>query len=510
MRERRAWRVAGIGLVAATVISRWPFRSRFLFSWDSANFALGIARIDIAQHRPHPPGYLGYVLAARALNAVVHDANTAMVLWNIAATALAALVIGRFAWECAGRGHRALSAAAAVAIVLTSPAVWFYSEIADISSSELLFASVVAYAAWRAARGEDRAMFWCVAALAVAASFKVVTAILMAPTVIYAWTRVSPPVRRRTAVWVGIALMAGAAGWLVIQPGLPLIVWDTLRSSRWLFRGDPSHPILMLNRNLRDTLMAALAGLGLVNIAAGLWWIARDRRLPAAFDRTLALAWLLPGLFVFVFVMIAKPGYLMPLVPLGTLVVSAFYARLRPRVAVALVVIQALINVAHFTLLTPARLEAISGPAPYGAKTFVQRMASDLKEVSATTAFVINRSDRRMQALLDLVAASCPNGAPIIVAGDDWRRVMWYLPEATAIGVANGRVLAIARHTDARPLPEAGEELRTSCPIIWLASVDGAEGVSQPPGASETVPHVGWLTPPGTVRVTRDRVAAVR
>jgi hypothetical protein len=114
MRERRAWRVAGIGLVAATVISRWPFRSRFLFSWDSANFALGIARIDIAQHRPHPPGYLGYVLAARALNAVLHDANTAMVLWNIAATALAALVIGRFAWECAGRGHRAPRAVAPV------------------------------------------------------------------------------------------------------------------------------------------------------------------------------------------------------------------------------------------------------------------------------------------------------------------------------------------------------------------------------------------------------------
>jgi hypothetical protein len=94
-----------------------------------------MARIDIAQHRPHPPGYLGYVLVARAIDLVVHDANTALVLWNILATALAALVIARFVWESTGPEERARAATAAVVILLTSPAVWFYSDIAEIYSS---------------------------------------------------------------------------------------------------------------------------------------------------------------------------------------------------------------------------------------------------------------------------------------------------------------------------------------------------------------------------------------
>jgi hypothetical protein len=507
---RRAWWVASIAVVAATVISRWPFRSHALFTWDSANFALGMARIDIAQHRPHPPGYLGYVLVARAIDLVVHDANAALVLWNIFATALAALVIARFVWEITEPGKRTRASTAAAAILLTSPAVWFYSEIAEIYASELLFASLVAYAAWRAARGEDRALYWSVAALAMAAAFKVVTAILMAPVVLFAWTRVSAPTRRLTAALGVIALVAGAAAWLLVQPDLVSAVWRFAASSRWLFRGDADHPMRMLNRNVRDTLLAALVGLGALNFVILLWWMVRDRRLPAGLNGRFATLWLLPGLFVFVFVIIAKPGYVMPLVPLGVIVVSGFYARLRPAIGIALIAMQACVNVGHFTLLTPAAFVDESGDGSYASKTFVQRMAADLTGVSETTAFTIRRSDTRLHALLDLVARTCPGGAPVIVAGVDWRRVMWYLPEATAIQLAGGRVIATGRHTDASPLAPNGEELLTSCPIIWLASGEGADGVDRPPDATETVPHVGWLTGPGTLRVTRDGVEAVR
>jgi hypothetical protein len=499
-----------MSLVAATVISRWPFRSHALFTWDSANFALGMARIDIAQHRPHPPGYLGYVFVARAISLVVHDANEALVLWNIIATALAALVIARFVWESAAPEERGRAAMAAVAILLTSPAVWFYSEIADISPSELLFASIIAYTAARAVRGEDRALFWCVAALAMAAAFKVVTAILMTPVAIFAWTHVSLPARRRAAALVSIALVAGAGAWLVVQPELPSAVWRVAGSSSWFLRGDVDHPMRMLNRNVRDTLIAALVGLGAVNAVVLLWWMARDRRLPAGLDGRFATLWLLPGLLVFVFVIIAKPGYLMPLVPLGVLIVSGVYARLPPAIGVALIALQAFVNVAHFTLLTPAAFVGESGDGPYGSKTFVQRMAADLTGVTETTAFRIRQSDRRLDALLDLVGRTCPSRMPVIVAGVDWRRVMWYLPDATAIEVVNGRVLTIGRHTNASSLDPGGEDLRTSCPVIWLASGEGADGVSQPPAATDTVPHVGWLTAGGTIRVTADGVRAVR
>src|SRR6478672_1098379 len=102
---------AGIAKAAALIgalvlVSRWPFRSHALFSWDSANFAMALDRIDIAMHRPHPPGYLGYVLVARVLRRVFPDANTALVVWNWIATALAALTTAAIAFEVGDSDRR--------------------------------------------------------------------------------------------------------------------------------------------------------------------------------------------------------------------------------------------------------------------------------------------------------------------------------------------------------------------------------------------------------------------
>jgi hypothetical protein len=139
--QKRAmfWLAAGAALVVAA--TRWPFRSHALYSWDSANFALAMADIDIAAHRPHPPGYIGYVLAARALDVVFRDPNLSLVVWNIAATALAAAVLVRFAWELADEQRQTRTAVAAALIFTTSPLIWYHGEIAEIPASELLATS---------------------------------------------------------------------------------------------------------------------------------------------------------------------------------------------------------------------------------------------------------------------------------------------------------------------------------------------------------------------------------
>jgi len=78
---RRFW-IAAAATVSAAIAMRVPFRSHYLHSWDSANYALAMERIDIATHRPHPPGYVGYVMAARGLDAFLRDPNAALVCWN--------------------------------------------------------------------------------------------------------------------------------------------------------------------------------------------------------------------------------------------------------------------------------------------------------------------------------------------------------------------------------------------------------------------------------------------
>src|SRR5258708_28673455 len=57
--------IIATALATLTFLSRVPFVGRNLFDWDSLQFALGMQRFDLASHRPHPPGYIGYVMAGR-------------------------------------------------------------------------------------------------------------------------------------------------------------------------------------------------------------------------------------------------------------------------------------------------------------------------------------------------------------------------------------------------------------------------------------------------------------
>jgi hypothetical protein len=500
-----------IGVI--TLATRWPFRSHWLFSWDSANYALALARIDIGAHRPHPPGYLGYVLAARGLNTFLHDPNLSLVLWNVVATLLSALVLAAFARQSADREKSGIGAELApVAILLFSPLLWFYGEVAEIYPSELLVSLLVAYTAWRAVCGHDRAIYWCTVALAAAVAFKVTAAILMLPVVGYAWTRVPTTARRRSIVLLGTLVGALSVSFLAVQPDLPLVLWRHFMgatSSSRLVVGVVEDPLRTLNRSLRSILIAGGAGLGPVNAAALLAWAFFDRTLPAMLDRRLAVLWLGPWLLEFVFIHIGKPGYMLPLLPLACLVVGNFYVRQRPAGALTLVVAQAVFNIAYFTLVTPASQAAMGGSVPYREKTLRQRAASDLQALTFPTAFTIAQSDARVEQLLTFVTTSCPTQEPIVIAGIepvDWRRVMWYLPSATAVHINASEVAYIARHTDFTVVPRSGVSLSTACPVIWLAVDEGHNTMKKPSVPVVPIPHLGWTTAPGSIRVSPESV----
>ena len=70
-------------LIAATALTRFVFRSRYLYDIDSVNFALALKRFDPSVHQPHPPGYFLYVCLGRLVNLFFHDANAALVAISI-------------------------------------------------------------------------------------------------------------------------------------------------------------------------------------------------------------------------------------------------------------------------------------------------------------------------------------------------------------------------------------------------------------------------------------------
>lgn len=468
--------MAGTAAIAA-LVSRWPFRSRELFSWDSANFALATEHIDIAAHRPHPPGYLGYVLVARAFNTQLHDVNLSLVVWNIVATAIAAVVIVFFACATSRDERLAKRTAFASALVLmTSPLLWFYGEVAEIYVSEMLVVLLVVFCSWQATR-TSRGWLWCGAALACAVLFKVSSALLAVPCVLFGLSQIPRRARPAAAISVAALCVGGLLVLLAAAPGLPTIVWHqfitTTADSRLVGSvGRSASTSLAFNRNIRDTLLAALAMLGVGSLPGFVVWLARDRRLPDAISRGFAVTWFAPWLFLVTIIHIAKPGYILPLLPLAALILGGYYARQPAWLMTAFLGVQVILNVAQFTLLGPFPDPITGGAKPYRQKTFAEQRATDVAPVTEPTLATIRRSDAAVRSLRDTVTRTCPAGQPTIVAdgsGIDWRRVMWYFPSAKAIRRDGGHFISAATSEEVVPV---SDDLRFTglCPVIWLAA----------------------------------------
>jgi hypothetical protein len=301
---------------------------------------------------------------------------------------------------------------------------------------------------------------------------------------------------------------------VAVQPDLFRVAARMLRSSdrvMWFLNTTGDETLArVLNRNIRNSLTAAIVGLGVVNVAAIAVWAIRDRRLPGGFDRSVAWAWALPILLFCFVLVVAKPGYVLPFVPLAAIVIGAFYARCSPRVAAALIATQAVVNVVHFLWLTPFSTAMTGGEIPYRDKPIWQRLASDLQPLTFPTRFTIAESDRHVQNLLRHVEATCPSHRPIILADlapVDWRRVMFYLPQATAIHSTASGVDFVGHESDFASVPPEGRAIAAECPIIWLSPDEGPGGVPRPRAATATaIPHLGWTTAAGTLRVTQTSI----
>src|SRR5260370_13658685 len=113
-------------LVCAVAVSRFLFRSHYLYDIDSVNYALALDRFDPTVHQPHPPGYFLYVYLGRLARLVFHDANTALVFLSIVASCAAAAMI----YTLAGCWFGRRAALFARLMFLFSPLCWCHGTVA--------------------------------------------------------------------------------------------------------------------------------------------------------------------------------------------------------------------------------------------------------------------------------------------------------------------------------------------------------------------------------------------
>jgi hypothetical protein len=124
-------RPLSLGLALAFLAAHTARLPQTLEDIDSINFAMGVEQFDVAEHRPHPPGYPVFVLLARLSTAAVSDlgfgwdrdeaAAAGLALLSVIAGALSVPVFSRF-WLTVGLSP----AGALLAAVVASAAPLFW------------------------------------------------------------------------------------------------------------------------------------------------------------------------------------------------------------------------------------------------------------------------------------------------------------------------------------------------------------------------------------------------
>src|SRR5207302_4239002 len=219
--DRWDYLLAGaLGLL--TVLSRLPYRARMLYNWDAVQFALALREYDVVKHQPHPPGYILYVGLGRIVNAWLHDPTAAYVLLAVACSGLTTFVVYLLARGIYDRAT-ALTAATLLAV---SPLFWFYGTVGLTYAGEALFASIVAYFAFRALRGSETDAWLAAGYLGLAGGLRQSLLLLLFP--MWLVSTVLGMRRRRAVVVGGLVLTVAVLAWFV-----PMI-WLTGGLARYL------------------------------------------------------------------------------------------------------------------------------------------------------------------------------------------------------------------------------------------------------------------------------------
>lgn len=426
-----------MAIAAVVALTRLPFVSRELATWDSVLLAraldLGfLPGADLADQRPQAPGYIFYVATGALLRTIFGAPNTALVALSVIASALAAAVVYLLCRRFATR-PAALSAAGLYA---TGPLVWSFGEVATPYAVLGLLSALLALLFWDARHGTAAARLGVSIAYGLATGFRQDLVLLLGPL----WLWMLWP-RPREWLPAGALTAAAALSWLVpsaVASGgvLAYLHNVNVQSGRAAAFSVATRGATGAVDNIAMIVFSlgwALAVAGPVILVVVLARLSVRRRAGSR-ARFLGL-WILPAALFYVAAHIGGSGYILSIVP-GVAVLAGilFDAATRDRgprgrrvaaaVAGAAIVANALIFVAT--------------PAPFSAATLAEH-------------------DRSLRDRVALVRARYPPSTTVILAQFEYVFLAQYLPEYRALFFGPG--------------PEV---LSADPPVVTVTPADGA------------------------------------
>jgi 4-amino-4-deoxy-L-arabinose transferase-like glycosyltransferase len=450
-------RAVALVLAGVVLVSRLLFASHTLWAWDSVLYARALENgfhvgTDLADQRPHPPGYMLYVAAASALRLLTRDSNAALVTVSIFASALTAAAVYLL---CRRYADRALAIVVALGAA-TAPLVWTYSEVAMPYALLGLLSVVLAVALGDARSRPWPAALIASAGLGLAAGFRQDVLLLLGP--LWLWMLLARPWRERALCFaaVGIACLLWFVPSAVLSGG-PAAYLASLGGQAT--RVSELSPAAGGDSLLRNTLLTVYAlwwgllGFALLLVAAIVAALTARRRLSG--DALFFALWLIPAALVYVTIHIGDPGYLMSMLPGLYVAVAALLAPLARAATRAIVPLAALLvalNVAVFAV----------ADTPFSVRAIV-------------------RHDTTLDARVAFVRGAFAPASVVILAQSEYLTARYYLPEyrvlfygdapevlsraAQEVRVASTTVVIFGTLT--RSGSDFGMHLNTGDPVLW-------------------------------------------
>lgn len=440
------------------LVTRIPFFSKYLYEWDSVNYALGFENFNILNHQPHPPGYILYIWLGKLMNSFFNDPNHSMIFISVLFSILTVIIVYFLVEEMFSRQLAVVSAI----ILVFNPLFWYYGEIATIYPSEAFFASLIALLSYKVYKGKEKYFYPSVLALGLAGGFRQDLIIFMFPLWMFCmFYNNRNPLRFIKAILV---LIPAVLIW-----ALPTILWSGgydlySQASTTLYKIAFPRSSLILGSSLVNKLSAlgayfAWVGIGLTFI--GIFLIAIFNKYggmgPKHMFKThfrnpkaiFVILWIMPPSIIYILIHIAKPGYILVFLPALVIILTYYLTELSKGLNKAhkiysaqkwlaiLLSVFIIFNTAFF--LFPYNInEEKLWETPLSSMDSSEGFLWAIDSSFLYTAQKIYSNDHSSQAYLDAiskVSGSNSNNTIIVIGeinrgneGFNWRKAMYYLP----------------------------------------------------------------------------------
>lgn len=293
------------GVIAAT---RIPLAPKYLYYFDSVNFALALEEFNPTLHQPQPPGYPLHVAVLRMMRPVISEPERLFIAVGLLASVFAVALL----WWLGELMFSPRAGIAAALLLAAHPVFWM----ACLSNQVRLWLAVgaagVGIACWRALSGSRAgpAFFWACALLGLFAGFRPAMLIMLTPLVAYTAWRARPG--WRWVVWGAAAMFAVVGSWLSLTAaaggGWSQFARLTLDYSRAEF--SPGSALFGAGSRAASHMFIAAAVWTCIGVPSWIWALAAVRPSHWLSPRTLFLAvWLAPAFLFHSIVHVGDPDH---------------------------------------------------------------------------------------------------------------------------------------------------------------------------------------------------------